>query len=266
MSVEYTTFTTVYSYNGNYTNELTRYYNEIKEHIIALIRIENNNNSRICINDMLVKIVYEIIKQGYSPYTVFNDELILRKLTLIRMDDIINKGIEWIDRKKLCRCNIFNICYNSLELNYNRNIVYNIIKQNILLYGIIPRCHYLLLNYQYYLQEKRVGTLQEINDYEMLLNEIEMDPEEFHNKYKHKLPTKNLSSLKCKIMNEEITKNKEPCCGICQYDIEPLQKYYELPCGHLFHENDKECLECATIVFWLKDNKLCPICKQEVIL
>ena len=264
MSVEYT-FVTRHIYNINDTNTL-KYYDKIKQHIIELIRVDTNNNNRIVIHDMLVKIVYEILKQGYSPYTHFEDQYIFTKLSLIKIDDIVNKGIEWFDIKKLCKCNIFNICYNSLELNYNRNIIYNIIKQHILMYGIIPKCNYLLLSYQYYLQEKRVGNIQEITDYEMLINEIEMDPEEFHNKYKHKLPTKNLSSLKCKIMDEEISKHKEPCCGICQSDIESLQKYYELPCGHLFHENGEECLECATIIFWLKDNKLCPICKQEVIL
>jgi hypothetical protein len=67
-------------------------------------------------------------------------------------------------------------------------------------------------------------------------------------------------------MEKELKETKEPCCGICQYDIEVSQKYYELPCGHLFHENGEECLEFATILYWLKDNKFCPMCKQEVIL
>jgi hypothetical protein len=263
MSFDYT-YTSTYNYRDTFS--ISKHSDKIKEHITALIRIEKNFRDRICVNTMLIKIVCEIISEGYSPYTYFDDEYILNKLTLIRLDDIINKGIEWVNRNKLCRCNIFNICYNSLDTNYNRDILYKILKQNILDYGIIPRCRYLFLSYQYYIQEKRVGTMNEILDYEILLNEIEMDPEEFHNKYKHKIPTKNLNKLTQKIMNKELKDNKEPCCGICQYDIEISQKYYELPCGHLFHENGDECLEFATIIYWLKDNKFCPMCKQEVIL
>lgn len=267
MSVEYT-FTNTYIYNSGDIFGISKHHNKIKEHITALIRIEKNSNEnqRIFVNAMLIKMVSEIICKGYSPYTFFNDEYILNKLTEVRLDDIVNKGIEWLNRNKLCRCNIFNICYNHLESNYNENIVYEIIKKNIIDYGIIPRCRLLLLSYQYYIQEKRVGTLEEIAEYELLLNEIENDPEEFHNKHKHNIPTQNLFKLKYKLMDEKLFKEKDPACGICQYDIEISQKYYELPCGHLFHENGDECLECATIIFWLKNNKLCPICKKEVIL
>lgn len=243
------------------------YYNDIKDKIEALIRIEKINNSRIFINSMLVKIVYEILIEGNSPYTHIDNIYIYRRLLNIRLDDIINKAIQWFNRNKLCRCNIFNICHNSIGHEYDRVVIYKIIKQYILDYGTVFSCKYLFLSYQYYIQEKRVGNIQEINEYELLLEEIEMDPEEFHQKYKHKTPTQNLSNMKYKIMDNDLFLKKQPCCGICQSDIEPQQKYYELtPCGHLFHENSEQCLECATIVFWLKENKLCPICKQEVIL
>jgi hypothetical protein len=265
MSIEYT-FTTRYITDTIDTNGLSKYNDKIREHISALIRIEKNNNNRIFVNNMLIKMVHEIMTQGYSPYTILNDEYILNKLTTLRLDDIIHKAMNWIDRLKLCECNIFGICHSILDINYNRHIIYQIIKYYILEYGIVPKCKFILLSYQYYIQEKKVGNLQEINDYEMLLNEIEMDPQEFHNKYKHKLPTRNLSKLQTKTMTDDIVKNKEPCCGICQYDIETSQNYYELPCGHLFHQNEQECLECATIIYWLKDNKFCPICKNEVIL
>ena len=263
MSIQYT-FSESSIYNDN--NRLAKYNDKIKEYISDLIRNNKTDNKRIFVNNMLIKIVSEILTESYSPYTFFNEEYILEKLNMIRLDDIINKGIEWMDRYKLCRCNIFNVCHNILELNYDKSIMFEIIKQYIIEYGIIPRCRFLLLSYQYYLQEKRVGNEQEISDYETLLYELEIDPEEFHNKYKHKLRTQNLSKLIPKIMNNDIIKNKEPCCSICQYDIEEIQTYYELPCGHLFHENGQECLEFATILFWLKDNKFCPMCKKEVIL
>ena len=267
MSFE-TDFTNPFFYSLNTLHlDIYKYHDKIKEKIEALIRIEKTNNTRIFVNSMLVKIVYEILNEGNSPYTYIDDAYIYRKLSDVRLDDIINKSIQWFNRNKLCRCNIFNICYNSIGYDYDKNIVYKIIKQYMLDYGIVPSCRYLFLSYQYYIQEKKVGNIQEINDYELLLQEIEMDPEEFHQKYKHKTPTQNLSNMKFKIMDNDLFSKKQPCCGICQYDIEPQQKYYELtPCGHLFHENSEQCLECATIVFWLKENKLCPICKQEVLL
>uniref|UniRef100_A0A6C0I5C5 RING-type domain-containing protein n=1 Tax=viral metagenome TaxID=1070528 RepID=A0A6C0I5C5_9ZZZZ len=264
MSFTYTEYNYVgYDYP---TNTFNKYQDKIKEHISELIRIEKNNNNRVYVNNMLIKIVMDILKEGYSPFIFFNEEYIINKLKLIRLNDIINKSIEWINRYKLCTCNVFNFCYYSIDPSYDRNMIYSIIKNNIIEYGIIPRCKYLLLSFQYYIQEKRVGTIQEVADYEILLNEIETDPEEFHNKYKHKLPTQNLSNLIEKTMNDELFEKEQPCCGICQYDIEPSQNYYELPCGHKYHVKDEECLELSTIVCWLKTNKLCPLCKKEVIL
>lgn len=265
-------------YNIRYSNSydiigLSKYQDRIREHIIALIRIERTNentnentNERIFVNSMLNKIVSELLIQGYSPFTVLNDEYIINKLSTIRLEDIINKGFEWINRNKLCRCNIFSFCNNTFDIYNNKPIIMEIIKYYIINYGIIPSCRYMLLCYQYYLQEKRVGTTQEISDYDLLLAEIEMDPESFHQKYKHKIPTQNLSNLNTLVMTQELHKEKDPCCSICQYDIEPNQKYHELPCGHLFHKENNECLEYATIIYWLKDNKICPMCKQEVNL
>lgn len=263
LTSRYTTVINI-GYNESYVYGI-RHTDKIRQHLIKLIRNEKNNNSRIFINDMLIRIVCELITSGYSPFTFIDNNYITEKLETITLDDIIKKGINWLDRIKLCRCNFF-VCFNRLEQNYNREIVYNIMKQYICEYGILPRCRILLLSYQYYIQEKKVGNLEEIIEYEQLLNQIENDPEEFHNKHKHKIPTKNLSNLKYKIMDNDLFEKKQPCCGICQYDIEMLQKYYELPCGHLFHENGEECLENATIIWWLKDNKFCPMCKQEVIL
>ena len=90
MSEQYT-FTTTYVYTPNNHSEILKHYDKIKEHVTTLIRKDKNNNSRIFVNIILVKIVYEIMSEGYSPYTYFDDEYLLNKLTLIRLDDIINK-------------------------------------------------------------------------------------------------------------------------------------------------------------------------------
>lgn len=269
-SFEYT-FIRSFSYGNTDHSNIYSNYDKIKDHIKKLIQQEkqtnneNNENERIYVNIMLIKMVSEIIVYGQSPYTHFSNEYILEKLNSITLDDIIDKGIQWLNRYKLCRCGFF-FCYNRLSPDINNEILHNIIKKYICEYGIVPTCKNMLLCYQFYIQEKRVGTIEEISEYEMLLNEIEEDPEEFHNKYKLKIPTQNLDKLTPQTMSDDFFKQKQPCCGLCQSDIEPSQTYYELPCGHMYHKSDEECLECATIIYWLKDNKVCPMCKQEVIL
>ena len=90
MSIEYT-FTSRYIYNSSDVLGILKHHDKIKDHITALIRIDKSNNNRICVNTMLVKIVCDILTEGYSPYTHFDDEYLLNKLTLVRLDDIINK-------------------------------------------------------------------------------------------------------------------------------------------------------------------------------
>jgi hypothetical protein len=50
---------------------------------------------------MLIRIVYELITSGYSPFTFIDDNYITEKLETITLDDIIKKGINWLDRIKL---------------------------------------------------------------------------------------------------------------------------------------------------------------------
>ena len=41
------------------------------------------------------------------------------------------------------------------------------------------------------------------------------------------------------------------------YEYKEKERVKKLRCGHLFHAN---CVDT-----WLKDNKVCPICKKEAI-
>jgi hypothetical protein len=51
--------------------------------------------------------------------------------------------------------------------------------------------------------------------------------------------------------------NKNTNCTICLCDYEDKEKLKKLKCEHMFHN---ECLNN-----WLDKEKVCPICKNEVI-
>jgi len=46
-------------------------------------------------------------------------------------------------------------------------------------------------------------------------------------------------------------------CLVCQFPYEEGEKLRRLPCGHSFHSN------CAAQ--WLKDNDICPYCRQTIV-
>ena len=56
----------------------------------------------------------------------------------------------------------------------------------------------------------------------------------------------------------------EQTCSICQEDIH-LQHGVTLECGHSYHSEDKDCCENGTIFTWFKTNRVCPVCRKEII-
>jgi hypothetical protein len=52
-------------------------------------------------------------------------------------------------------------------------------------------------------------------------------------------------------------KNQEKC-AICQYEYKETEKVSKLPCLHIFHN---DCIKG-----WLEKNKVCPICKKEILI
>ena len=61
-----------------------------------------------------------------------------------------------------------------------------------------------------------------------------------------------------KLPREKFLKNKyiDDKCIICQYEFKNYEKLIVLPCKHCFHP---DCIE-----EWLKNQKVCPYCKEEV--
>ena len=71
--------------------------------------------------------------------------------------------------------------------------------------------------------------------------------------------SKGLSEDKIKKLSKAIfSKNKfmEEKCIICQYEFEKGEKIVVLPCKHCFHT---DCIQ-----EWLKNQKTCPFCKEEI--
>ena len=61
-----------------------------------------------------------------------------------------------------------------------------------------------------------------------------------------------------KLPREKFMKNKftDDKCIVCQYEFKNYEKLIVLPCKHCFHP---DCIE-----EWLKNQKVCPYCKDEV--
>lgn len=123
----------------------------------------------------------------------------------------------------------------------------------------LPSCQEVLLYLEYYNQENRFPTPDELIEYLQNLRNMMRNPEEFHQENKIKLPTQNLHLLKpCK-------NDHEDNCGLCFECISKDDDCYKLPCGHIFHSEDEKCLN-ETVMKWLSENKTCPICKKEINL
>ena len=229
-------------------------------------RIRQNENAIQTLSPrQFIPLVARLILKNVNPNTHVNENVINEQLQQITLDNIIETICNHYFQYEFCRCNFLRICNKMLSpFEVNRTILLEVLKSRCIHSFISPpSCEMIEKSYLFYLQERRVGTTEEIVRFAQLVEELEDDPDEFHEKYKLKIPTPNLSNLQSKPMTEEIV---EPMCGICQDQIKIQQHYFQLPCSHLYHANNDECLGNSTILCWLKENKVCPICKQEVIL
>ncbi len=68
--------------------------------------------------------------------------------------------------------------------------------------------------------------------------------------------SKGLSKEDIERLNHRKAKKGEESCPVCQNEIEGGEDVIELRCRHAYHE------EC--ILFWLKDENTCPICKDNL--
>lgn len=153
---------------------------------------------------------------------------------------------------------------DNLEDEEKKHDIYEIAKRHILFFGDFPGCMIMTNMLGFKLMNKRIPNMQELGDYLKHQREFHRDPEQYYQDHKHQLPTANLSLLKPTTYDNEETKT----CGLCYNEIEKGTIVMKLPCRgqHVFHLKEEECLEGLTIVNWLKSNKVCPMCKDEIII
>jgi len=110
------------------------------------------------------------------------------------------------------------------------------------------------------------GRYPSLDEYIQTLNNVRMaltDPRSYEEKEKVITP--------CDISpyyinnygyQDKIKKGTIDTCALCKDDIQSSH-VYKLPCGHVYHYRDKDCLG-TTIREWFKEHKLCPTCRYEI--
>lgn len=146
------------------------------------------------------------------------------------------------------------------EYAYPEDKVINMKKHMIYNFGrLFKNCRELEMVYEYELLNKKYPTKEELQTYITNIQQFQQDPETYFNNDKVSRPALSFSKEMIKQPNEEITEN----CSICFEQIK-LSPYYELPCKHKFHSEEKECLENSGISTWFQKNNFCPNCKHQL--
>lgn len=65
-----------------------------------------------------------------------------------------------------------------------------------------------------------------------------------------------IDNLPLIVYSKSLLESREMSCAVCLSDFEWGDKLRKLPCGHSFH---KVCIDK-----WLKRNKVCPLCLQDI--
>ena len=123
-----------------------------------------------------------------------------------------------------------------------------------------------LRNFNYNLYQKLLKNEEEIKKYSQQINQIEYQNRlKINNKdyyFNYYFPEKIIKKKKINpsylnlIPIEKCNKNIQ--CAICSEEIKINSNIIKLNCNHIFHE--------FCIKIWLKENYICPICRNENIL
>jgi hypothetical protein len=176
----------------------------------------------------------------------------------------------WIENEKLpskdeltlcifkyrCNCGLLDDIITSEEeyLGIIEHCVYN--------FGFVPTCDRIINLIQYKRLEHQYPDLTQLRNYEQNLISSSSQSYNYFQEEKKDKPVANLECLKSKLMGESL---EDIICSLCTEKIEYKQNYYKLPpCGHKFHATEKDCLDDASIINWLKKNNTCPTCRGEI--
>lgn len=154
------------------------------------------------------------------------------------------------------------MCEYSMELDNNEfvNACEFFMKQlGDIISNQCERCHFFK---EFSLLEHRApNDMDEFNHYLLAVIMSSRHPEVFFNT---PVVTKPISTSKVDELKQTIRVIENASCGICQDDIHD-QDAVKLDCGHFFHATEKDCCENGTIFNWLKENRVCPICRHELL-
>lgn len=152
-------------------------------------------------------------------------------------------------------------CINCLcEYAYPNEKVINMKKHMLFELGrLFKNCNELSIVYEYELLNKKYPSKKELQEYIINIQQFQQDPVTYFNNDKVNRPALSFSKEMIKQSKEEITE----ICSLCFEQIK-LSPYYDLPCKHKFHSNEKECLENAGITTWFEKNNYCPNCKHQL--
>lgn len=210
-----------------------------ESYLLELIQSNENRNQEIRINRVqkeLVKIVVKLwINDGFGNLPTLDEIL----------DYIMNTR---------CDC----------TLEFNEELIKQMYLFYIINHGKIPTCQMIEISYEFYNLHQRYPFIDEINQVIRRMIQFTASPSDFHSQDKVEIGVSNLENIKyCEMKQNQIS--LDTGCSLCQEDIKDGQKYVKLsPCGHIFHYDEKECLDEASIITWLRKNKKCPNCKTEV--
>ena len=155
------------------------------------------------------------------------------------------------------------------QYDFQRNELEIILQYYCMFYGKYPNCTEIPYLLEFYIIQKRIPTQDELEEHIYRSIRFNLNPEEYHQSDKEFIPTIGIDKLPIeKYIN---AKNNLRCiscqesCSICQEDLSDEQDVIKLvPCGHLYHSTNSECLENAGIRNWLELYNHCPLCKQKI--
>ena len=128
----------------------------------------------------------------------------------------------------------------------------------------IPKCSDCHLLIHYYILHKQLPSDQELVEFITRIYNFNQNPDEFYQQDKIKVPTLYIDQLPIStITSNDIQQDR--CCPLCQNDFELNQTTITLlPCKHIFHHKNEDCLDNSNIITWLKENNYCPLCKSHI--
>ena len=146
----------------------------------------------------------------------------------------------------------------------NQDIIKKIIQDFVMIYSFYPSCNYFSYYIEFFILHNRIPSEEELTSFMERAREFFISPEDFHQKDKLLVPTLNINKLPIEQFNN-ISNPINDCCAICREEFSPATQTVKLsPCNHLFHSNDSECLQDASIFNWLHCYNFCPLCKTKI--